>query len=180
MRLLSLFPSAGLLAAILVAGLADVPASRAQPAQPAPSAAVDPGALDAAQELIRVTGMTALMDQMVTSMRGSIIENVKRQSPKVPPGDIEKMMDEVLLPEFRARLPELTNAVATVYAQNFAASELRELIAFYGTPLGQKSLRLTPQIMQQGAALGQIWGRKVAEDAIAKHRLELRRRGIAL
>ncbi|UPG72030.1 DUF2059 domain-containing protein [Roseomonas gilardii subsp. gilardii] len=161
--------------------MAGVPASLAQPAPAAtPAPAPDPEALDAAQDLIRATGMAALMDQMITAMRGSIIEGMQRQSPRTPAGEIRKVMDEVLLPEFRARLPELTGAFAAIYAQNFSAAELRELVAFYGTPLGQKSLRLMPQIMQQGVALGQSWGRKVAEEAIAKHRQELRRRGLDL
>jgi hypothetical protein len=41
-----------------------------------------------------------------------------------------------------------------LYMQSFTEPELRDLIAFYKTPTGQKSLAKMPVLMQQGAQLG--------------------------
>lgn len=44
--------------------------------------------------------------------------------------------------------------LARVYAQTFTERELRELTAFYRTPIGQKVARVTPALMQRGADVG--------------------------
>jgi len=49
---------------------------------------------------------------------------------------------------------------AMIYARQFTEAELREMTAFYRTPTGRKAALATPQLMQQGAELGQ---RAVAE-----------------
>jgi len=35
----------------------------------------------------------------------------------------------------------------TIYARHFSAAELRDMMAFYKTPTGQKSLKAMPQVM---------------------------------
>jgi len=42
-----------------------------------------------------------------------------------------------------------------VYAEAYTEPELRELIAFYRTPIGKKTVVMMPKLMQKGAALGQ-------------------------
>ena len=45
--------------------------------------------------------------------------------------------------------------VIQLYGEAFTEPELRELIAFYKTPLGQKTVTKMPELFQKGAALGQ-------------------------
>jgi hypothetical protein len=63
-----------------------------------------------------------------------------------------------------------------LYVATFSESELRQLIAFYQTPIGQKALQKMPELMQKGMAIGQ----KLAQDhmpelqsAIAARKREL-------
>ena len=42
-----------------------------------------------------------------------------------------------------------------IYTNAFTEAELRELVGFYRTELGQKVISTLPALMQQGAALGQ-------------------------
>lgn len=53
-----------------------------------------------------------------------------------------------------------------IYADAFSVEELRELTTFYRTPVGEKTVRLMPQLMQQGSELGM---RRVQENL---HELE--------
>jgi uncharacterized protein len=54
--------------------------------------------------------------------------------------------------------------VAQIYARTFSEDELEDAIAFFRTPTGQKFLDKQPELMQQGAALGQAMvGAKQAE-----------------
>ncbi len=45
--------------------------------------------------------------------------------------------------------------IVSLYSNTFSAEELRQLAAFYRTPLGQKALKEMPRLTAQGAALGQ-------------------------
>ena len=46
--------------------------------------------------------------------------------------------------------------IVAIYANAFSEQELRELIEFYKTPTGQKTLKVMPDLMTQGAQLGMI------------------------
>jgi hypothetical protein len=52
-----------------------------------------------------------------------------------------------------------------IYAQTFTEAELRDLIAFYSTPTGQKSLSKLAELQTRGRAIG--------EQLVAAHRDEL-------
>jgi hypothetical protein len=54
-----------------------------------------------------------------------------------------------------------------LYASEFSEQELRDLSAFYRTPLGAKVLRVLPEIMQRGSAIG--------SDLALEHQAELER-----
>lgn len=49
-----------------------------------------------------------------------------------------------------AMVPE----VSRIYKEAFTEPELREMIAFYQTPTGQKALARMPELMQKGASVG--------------------------
>ena len=150
-------------------------------AQPAPPpAAADADALAAARTLIETTGMTAMMGQVLDGMRAPLVQALRQQAPQLPPATVEKAVEEVLIPEFRARLPEFADSAAGIYVSNFTVAELRELVAFYATPIGRKTLLVMPQILQQSMAAGQAWGQRVAQDALLKNRAALAQRGITL
>lgn len=51
---------------------------------------------------------------------------------------------------WKAAAPEITK----IYKDAFTELELRDVIAFYRTPSGQKVLLKLPEVMQQGAAVG--------------------------
>ena len=45
--------------------------------------------------------------------------------------------------------------MATIYAREFTEPELREIIKFYQTPVGQKMAARLPQLMQAGMEVSQ-------------------------
>jgi hypothetical protein len=51
------------------------------------------------------------------------------------------------------RLQDILKDAPAIYARRFTAQELREIVAFYRTPTGQKSLREMPQVMAEAVAL---------------------------
>ncbi|MNL81411.1 hypothetical protein D3C87_2085160 [compost metagenome] len=46
--------------------------------------------------------------------------------------------------------------------------DLKELIAFYQSPIGKKLAEKTPFIVADSMQAGQVWGKKLGEDIIKK------------
>jgi hypothetical protein len=83
----------------------------------------------------------------------------------------------MLLEGFQARYDELSEAVAIIYANNFAPDDLHGLIAFYKSQVGQKFLQKTPVVTQQSLLPGQKFGQSVAADMRQRIIEELRKKG---
>ncbi len=175
-----------LLAAALPCALPDARAAEPAPAVAAPAVAgpavagPEPGdeAHREAAALFDLTGGEATVSKMLDAMRGQITTIFTQQGKARD--DAARIFDEVLMPEFKARLPELRPAMIEIWADNFTVEELRGLHAFYDTPLGRKVLERQPTVSQQALAVGAAWGRRVAQDALQRHVDELRRRGVKL
>jgi len=89
-----------------------------------------------------------------------------------------RIVDDIMMPNFRARLPELIAQLVEPIAVNFTYTDLRELRAFYASPLGRKLLRTLPVAQAQGAEAGLAWSRQVFQDSVDRHADELRARGL--
>jgi hypothetical protein len=102
------------------------------------------------------------------------------QSSGKPVADVQQIVEDVLMPEFRARIPELLAFTAELWASQMTAPELRELAAFYQTPLGRRLTEVTPTVASQSALFGMRWGQEVGLGALNKHRDTLRSRGLKI
>jgi uncharacterized protein len=144
-------------------------------ASPAPAQSPPPDALAAARELL----VTMRMADQFKAILPTIMQSMK---PVIVQGrpEIERDFDAIvptLLEGMNARLNELSDLTAAVYASNFSADELRDITAFYRTPTGEKFLQKLPVVTQQSIALGQRFGQAVAGDLQGRIVDELRKRG---
>ena len=64
-----------------------------------------------------------------------------------------------------------------VYANQFTEQELKDLVAFYKSPLGQKLLSAEPPAIQLSMSYMQQWAQQFAEQVNAAFRAEMRKRG---
>jgi hypothetical protein len=128
-----------LFALAIVCGLAAVPAARADD-MPSPEA------LKAAQELsAMVSGDTVA--QMSATMTAQIWPTIA--------SSLSSTIDAATVTDLRAEFERSVAAFASetmksspvVYARNFTAQELREIVAFYRTPTGAKALHTMPRVM---------------------------------
>jgi uncharacterized protein len=126
-----------------------MPLARAQSAAPAPS----PETLIVARELVTtihfVEQFKAVIPTILKSLKPAVVQgrsNVEH--------DYDAMVP-VLLDGFQARI---------IYASNFSTEDLRGLIAFYKTPVGQKFLQKASVVAQQSMLAGQKFGQSVAAD----------------
>lgn len=55
----------------------------------------------------------------------------------------------------------LVELIIPIYKKYFTADEIKQLIAFYKTPLGQKVTSTLPAITQESMEAGQKWGQEI-------------------
>ena len=79
--------------------------------------------------------------------------------------------------EFAPRTAEAINDGARLYASKFTEQELKDVLAFYKSPLGRKVIEQEPAILDQSVTNVDEWANKLANEVIAKFRTEMRRRG---
>jgi hypothetical protein len=92
----------------------------------------------------------------------------------------QKDIDEVALSvgrQFAPRVTELVDASARYYASHFTEQELRDLLTFYQSPLGQKALVEEPKVLDQTMVFAGSWANNLSQETIQAMRIELKKRG---
>jgi hypothetical protein len=72
---------------------------------------------------------------------------------------------------------EIGDGMAAVYAADFTEQELKDLVTFYKSPLGQKLLSAEPRAIQQSMGFMNQWAQQFAETVNGEFRGEMRKRG---
>jgi hypothetical protein len=144
-------------------------------AGPAGAQNPSPEAMAAAKELVVVSraadSFKAFLPLIAQQLKPAIVQGrpeVERDYDKVMP-----IMTEVALKQ----LDKLTDEIAVIYARTFSADEMRQVAAFYRTPVGQRFLDKVPDILQQSMALGQKFGEALVKEIQQTLIDELRKRG---
>ena len=144
-------------------------------ALPARAQSPSPDAIAAAQELMTAMKATdqikAILPLVMQSLKPAIVQGRP---------EVERDFDDIsrrLLEAFNARVNEVIALGATIYARNFTVDELRELTAFYRSPLGQKVQQKLPTVMQESMSMGARFGQEISREAGEQMINELRKRG---
>lgn len=148
--------------------------SAAPAAAPAAATAPDPAALAAANEMLAsmnyraiTKGMFAQMHQAMPAMMKQGATASINNNPKLDAAQkkaaLEKMNKE--MPQAAAALDsvfadsamldEMMKEMAVLYARHFTVAELRQIAAFYQTPVGAKMLSTSPQLMGEAMQMAQ-------------------------
>ncbi|MEA5627863.1 DUF2059 domain-containing protein [Nostoc sp. UHCC 0251] len=109
------------------------------------------------KKLFELTGVKNLSRQILTQL----LNNVKSDYPQVP----QKFWDKFAV-EFKS--DDLVNEIIPIYNKYFTNEEIKQLITFYQTPLGQKTITVIPQIYQESYEIGKRYGRAAAQRALKK------------
>ena len=67
--------------------------------------------------------------------------------------------------------------MAAIYTQAFTEQELKDLVTFYKSPLGQKLLTAEPAAINLSLAYMNSWAQQFAEIINGEFRAEMRKRG---
>ena len=83
----------------------------------------------------------------------------------------------VVAQKFAGREKEIGEGMAKVYANEFSEQELKDLVTFYKSPLGQKLLSTEPRAIQFSMSYINQWAQVFAETVNGEFRTEMRKRG---
>jgi uncharacterized protein len=147
-------------------------AAQGSPQQSAPSPAVSNGQkkIDPAKEadirkLLEVTNANALMAQSVENME----KNIKPMMAKaLPAGDYQEKLLDLFFERFRSKLDlqKLLDLAVPLYDKYLSDEEIKGLIQFYQTPIGQKALKVLPQLTAELAEAGQKMGETIGRESM--------------
>ncbi len=136
-----------LLSALLLGSASMLSAAAPQSTQPAPPAQPAPPSIERQELGRRYISLAVSPEQFMAGIRASAARTLV--TAKIVAGDTDedadadKTMDRfftLLEPKLRERLPNLMEAYAQVYAREFSADELKQMIDFVQTPAGRHYL----------------------------------------
>jgi uncharacterized protein len=167
-------------ASILALALAAAQPALAQDAAPKPAVAPEapaaaPSHTAAAIEFLNVSGVTRGFEDMIPQFLDQVRLRYVGQRP-----EIAVMINEAalgLVPEFVKRRDDLNHELAKIYTTRFTEDELKEMVAFYKTPAGQKLSTTQSEVLQASVPVVQAWSSKLSNDMAARIKEEVAKKG---
>jgi hypothetical protein len=146
------------------------PAAQAQPLKPASASA-----LAAARELLAMKNAAAMYQSAVPNVveqtkNALIQQNLNYQR------DLNEVAI-VVAKGLAGREKEIGEGMAQVYANEFSEQELKDLVTFYKSPLGQKLLTAEPRAIQFSMSYMNQWALAFANIVNTEFRNEMKKRG---
>jgi hypothetical protein len=158
---------------------AQTPQQRSAPASGSNSASAGQSKIDPAKEadirrLLDLAGTKAAITQILDGMEKNIRPVITNS---LPPGDYRAKLVDLFLEKFqshsKAEIPQLLDSAVPLYDKYFSREDIKGLIQFYETPLGQKALsalpKLTVEMQGEGMKLGEKFGRQSMMDVLSEH-----------
>lgn len=150
------------------------PAAKQSAAPGADSAkpAVDPAKEKDIRRLLDVLGTRALFEQSFTEMNKNMrpmLENT------LPAGEYRPKLIDAFFAKFQSKVDvqQLLDIAVPIYDRYLSHEDIKGLINFYQTPLGQKTVKALPQItvevMGQSQKMGEDLGRQAMLEVLAEH-----------
>jgi hypothetical protein len=129
------------------------------------------------RRLLELTKAAELGDQVI----GQSIAQIKTNLDQLPPearGQISPEMTQRIMSVFEEELrkeftsEKMIEAISPIYEKYLTDEDVKGLIVFYESPLGQKVTNVLPQITREAYAIGAGLGRQAGMRALAKLRDE--------
>ncbi|WP_431202562.1 DUF2059 domain-containing protein [Bradyrhizobium betae] len=173
------FLPAATLAVGLALSAAPAVAQQAAPAQPKAAAPAQPkstpAAIAAAKEILQIKNANAMYAGAVPGLVEKTKIALTQQNL-----NYQKDLNEVapiVAQQLAGRQNEIGQGMAEIYASEFTEQELKDLVTFYKSPLGQKLIAAEPRAIGLSMAFMNSWAQNFAETVMGAFRAEMRKRG---
>jgi uncharacterized protein len=158
--------AAAMIALAAIAAAAPAPAQNQQPSA---------NSILIAKQIVQLKGVKKMMDPIAIGVVEKVKGMVMQQNFMW-----QKDIDEVavqLHKEFDGRATEMIDATARAYASHFTEPELKQILAFYQSPLGQKMIVEEPKAIDESMRGAADWADNLSIDVMKRMRAEMKKRG---
>jgi hypothetical protein len=134
-----------------------------------------PGAIAAAKELLVLKNAHSVYKGAVIATLSNVKNSLLQSNI-----NLQKDLEDVTLKlarDLSGRESEIGDGMAQIYATNFTEQELKDLVAFYKSPLGKKNLEMEPKSIEQSLNYMRNWTEDLALEINERFRDELKKRG---
>lgn len=114
----------------------------------------------AVKKLMAVSGGDAVM-KMIPEQMLSMIEQQAPNLPASVKSEIKSMFSD-------EAVAELMDKMAPIYQKYYTEKDLKDMIAFYDTPLGKKMATVQPQLSKESMTVAQKWAADLGQKIAAK------------
>ena len=130
--------------------------------------------------LIELSGGASTARQFADAASRQMFAILKASRPDIPDRALGIMERELsaLFSEKLSAPGGLSEMVIPIYDKYFTHAELRDLLAFYRTPAGQKAITVLPMVLQESMQAGQRWGQSLGPEIERRIVEALRREGV--
>ena len=132
-------------------------------------------AVDTARQIITLKGGENIFNTLIPGVIEQSRYMFEQQNPNL--GNPLRDVSTKLRNELASRQAELNSEMAKVYASRFSEKEIKDLLAFYQSPLGRKLIAEEPKALDQSMTYAQDWARRLSDEVVAKMRAEMKKLG---
>lgn len=108
------------------------------------------------KKYFKVTGSEESFKLVIKNIMAMYKES---ESMSVVPAEAWDDMEKEMIKE----MDDLYEKIAIIYDKHFTEDELKEIIAFYESPIGKKMVKEMPELMKESMEVGRIWGEAIGE-----------------
>jgi hypothetical protein len=146
-------------------------------AAPAPAQSPQPSAnsILIAKQIVQLKGVQQMMEPIA---RGVVekVKNVVMQTNFMWAKDINEVTAQ-MHKEFDGRSSEMVDTAARAYASHFTEPELKQILTFYQSPVGQKMVVEEPKAIEDSMSGAATWADNLSVDVMNRMRAEMKKRG---
>ena len=143
----------------------------AQTTEPKATLSIDPAKQADIRRLIELTGGKKIASQFMGMMENTIKPSVTNS---LPAGEYRSKLVDLFFERLHSKVEaQLVDLALPLYDKYYSADEIKSLIQFYETPLGEKTISVMPIVMAEmqasGQKLGETAGRQSMIEIFAEH-----------
>lgn len=134
------------------------------------------------RQLIGATNRTHLAAQLADGAARGLAAMLKKSPPEAV-ARATKAIRQELVTVFEQRMDTtggLVESLVAIYHKHFTHAEVKELLAFYATPIGRKTIEVLPAVTNESMAAGEAWAQGMRVEIRQRVRAALKKEGLEL
>jgi len=131
------------------------------------------------ERLLDLTNSLAVSQQISSAAAVQLAQVLKAANPYIPQALIDKL-PSIVNSVIADNVSTLKELIITLYDKYFSGNELKEIIRFYSTALGQKMIKVMPSLVEESMVAGQHWGQSLGPEIERRVREQFKQAGVEL